>query len=305
MTQEHQPTPEYLSHLEWQIRTSFRRKDRFALPLSRNGRSGVRTTLLVVLAGFLGAGAVIATDEVQQSRAQEVLLVRVQGQQRVAALQLEMARANLDELRRRYDQGLLGREQLMGAELPVRDAEAHLATLRLDEEEIRSSGRAPQNDISAPLVRGRDFVTERLLLQVATVQERVANVEERLDWMQEAADAGVLALEELERFRPPLGELESEISGVQQRIVLRGRFLAGELSAGEAEAELELMDTRVQLQRLEGTYERVRREMQSVERGVERGLVHESQLERMRFQLLQVEFEMETLRRTLALLQGG
>jgi hypothetical protein len=38
---------------------------------------------------------------------------------------------------------------------------------------------------------------------------------------------------------------------------------------------------------------------------VDRGLVHESRLERMRFQLIQVEFEMEMLRETLALLQGG
>lgn len=305
MTQDHQPTPEYLSHLEWQIRTSLRRADRFALPMNQNGGTRARMALLVILAGFLGAGAVVATDEVQQSRAQEVLLVRVQGQQRIAALQLDMARTNVDEMRRQYDQGLLSREQLMGAELPVRDAEAHLAMLQLDEEEIRSSGRAPQNEISAPLVRGRDFVTERLLLQVATAQGRVSIVEERLDWMQKAADAGLLSLEELERFRPPLGEMEAEISGIQQRIALRRRFVYGELSAGEAEAELEMMETRVQLQSLEGTYGRVRQEMQSVERDVERGLVHESQLKRMRFHLLQLEFEMEMLLRTLALLQGG
>lgn len=305
MTQEHQPAPEYLSHLEWQIRTSLRRKDRFALPMNRNDGARARVAFLVILAGFLGAGAVIATDEVQESRAQEVLLVRVQGQQRIAALQLEMAQTNLDDMRRRYDQGLLGREQLIGAELPVRDAEAHLATLQLDEEEIRTSGRAPQNEISAPPVQGRDFVTERLLLQLASAQERLANVEDRLDWMQDAVDAGVLAPAELAQFRPPLAEMESEISGMHQRIALRQRFLSGEVSAREAEAELEMMETRVQLQRLEGTYERARRELQSVEEGVERGVVQDSQLQRVRFHLLQVEFEMETLRRTLSLLQGG
>lgn len=305
MNQEHQPAPEYLSHLEWQIRTSLRRKDRFALPMNRSDGARARMAFLVILAGFLGAGAVIATDEVQESRAQEVLLVRVQGQMRIAALQLEMARTNLDDMRRRYDQGLLGREQLMGAELPVRDAEAHLATLRLDEEEIRSSGGAPQNEISAPPVQGRDFVTERLLLQLASAQERLANVEERLDWMQDAVDAGVLAPAEVDQFRPPLVEMESEISRMHQRIALRQRFLSGEVSAREAEAELEMMETRVQLQRLEGTYERARRELQSVEEGVERGVVQDSQLQRVRFHLLQVEFEMETLRRTLSLLQGG
>ena len=305
MIQEHQPDPEYLSHLEWQVRTSLRRKDRFALPMTQNGGRRGRTIVLIALSAFLGAGAVVATDEVQQSRAQEVLLVRVLGQQRIAALQMEMALANLDDIQRQFDEGLIGQEQRIGAELPVREAEAQLAVLRLDEEEIRSSGRAPQNEISAPLVGGRDFVTERLLVRVAAAQERLSTVEERRDWMQEAADAGLVEPREAEQFRPPLIEMEAEIDGIRQRIDLRQRFAAGELTPGEAEAELEMMDTRVQLQRLELMHERISREMQSVEEGVDRGLVHESQLDRMRFHLIQVEFEMEMLRETLALLQGG
>jgi hypothetical protein len=305
MIQQHQPTPEYLSHLEWQVRTSLRRKDRFALPVTRNGGRRGRTIALIALSAFLGAGAVMATDQVQESRAQEVLLVRVQGQERIAALQLEMARANLDDIRKRHEEGLIGREQLIGAELPVREAETHLMTLGLDEEEIRSSGRAPQNEISAPLAGGRDFVTERFLLQVATARERLSTFEERLDWMQEAVDAGLVEPGEAEQLRAPLTEMEAEIAGMQQRIALRQRFVSGELTAGEAEAELEMMDTRVQLQRLELTHERISRELHSVEEAVDRGLVHESQLERVRFQLIQVEFEMETLQETLALLQGG
>jgi hypothetical protein len=305
MIQEHQPDPEYLSHLEWQVRTSLRRKDRFALPVTRSGGKSGRTIALIALSAFLGAGAVVATDEVQQSRAQEVLLVRVLGQQRIAALQMEMALANLDDIQRQFDDGFIGREQRLGAELPVREAEAHLAILQLDEEEIRSSGRAPQNEISAPLVGGRDFVTERLLVQVAAAQERLSTVEERRDWMLEAVDAGLVEPREAEQFRPPLIEMEAEIAGMYERIALRLRFVSGELTPGEAEAELEMMDTRVQLQRLELMQQRISQEVRSVEEAVDRGLVHESQLERMRFRLMQVEFEMEMLRETLALLRGG
>ena len=305
MNEEHQPDPEFISHLEWQVRTSLTRGNRFSLPAPRNGKGRARMILLVVLSGFLGAGAVMAKGEVQESRAQGVLLIRVQGQQRIAALQLEVALAILNDIREQYGEGLISRGQLIGAELPVREAEAHLMRLRLDEEEIRKSGKPPQNDISAPRVGGRDYVTERLVVQMATAQERLSSVEERLAWMEEEVESGVVGPEFAEQFRTPIAEMEAEIAGMQERVALRQRYVAGDLTAGEAETALEITDAESQLQRHRLAHERLSRELRSVEEAVEAGLVPESQLERFLLQLTQVELEMEMLQRTLVLLRGG
>ncbi len=162
MTEKHQPDPEFLGHLKWQVRTASQRQDRFSDPTQPTGWAGAKMIGLVLISAFFGAGAVMATDAVQESRTQEILLTRIQSEIQMASLQLQMTQEALDEVNRQVDQGLVPQEASRQAEVGVQQGQIHIQRLSLDREEILASGKEPNNHLSAPLVGGRDFVSARL-----------------------------------------------------------------------------------------------------------------------------------------------
>ena len=78
MSDQHQPRPEFLSHLEWQIQTALQRRDRFAEPVRNGNWTTLRIVLLVLGSVFMGAAGAVATEEVQESRLRDLLLAQIQ-----------------------------------------------------------------------------------------------------------------------------------------------------------------------------------------------------------------------------------
>ena len=72
----HEPDSQFVEHLEWQIRSSLRRRDRFALPVPSGALRVARTAALVLLSLMGGAGAVVAAERIQDSRERELLLAQ-------------------------------------------------------------------------------------------------------------------------------------------------------------------------------------------------------------------------------------
>lgn len=305
MTMRHQPNPEFVSNLEWQIKTSLQRKDRFSQPVKQGGAAKARTIFLVLLSGFIGAGAVVASEQVQQSREKEILLVRVQGQQRIAGLQLQMAQANLSEVEERFELGVITEDHMLGVRATVQAVESEIQALRLDEEEIRISGKSPNNELSAPLFGGQDFVTERLRLQLATAQDHSAIFRQRLAWTMDAAAAGLIGADSERQAQASVAFSETEVSGIREKMMLRKRFLDGELTAAEVEAGVEIENAERQLKSDRLTYDLLRQEIDAAIDAVETGRMAESSLKHLRLQLMQLELDMEILQQTLELLREG
>ena len=92
-------------------------------------------------------------------------MTQVEGDLRLAGLQLQIARNQLEEVERMHEVGVVEEQALLESRVQARQAEAEYMKLSLDVEEIRVSGKEPQNEMSAPLVDGRDFVAERLGLR--------------------------------------------------------------------------------------------------------------------------------------------
>jgi outer membrane protein TolC len=260
---------------------------------------------LVLLSAFLGAGAVWATEQVQDQRLQEVLLARIEGQLRIAQLQVEVVGLALEEARREYDQGLIGEEALLSAQLRYHEAEMQVARLRLDSHEVRATGREPQGDISAPLVGGRDFITERLQLQVAFAQEHLATLEKRVNRTQTLVEVGALSTESLGDLMLAMEEALYSLEMIQERMALRQRFLKEGMTAEEAEVELQRVEAFRRLEVQTQAYENARQHFQRIEDLVERGLAPQSELAQARIQFLQLELELELVHRTMEALGSG
>ncbi len=307
MTEPHEPNHDFLSNLEWQVKTSLQRTNRFSQPVRQKGAGRAGTIVLVFLSAFIGAGAVLASEQVQQSRAKEILLLRIQGQQRIAALQREMALANFQDVEERYDNGLVQEEDLVIARLPLQEAEGHIQALHLNEEEIRASGEAPNDEITAPLVDGRDFVTERLRLDLEKAMGRLSLFENRLGWAMDAMESGRLAPESdhVRQAEASVVFSEADVAGIQEKMALRQRFLDGKITAPEVEAGLEIKEAESRLERHRLDYDLIYGQMGEAIEAVEAGYMAEASLEQLRLQLMQLELEMEILQRTLELLKGS
>ncbi|MGD8360410.1 MAG: hypothetical protein PVJ04_03190, partial [Gemmatimonadota bacterium] len=62
MSQNHQPDPEFVSHLEWQVRTALRREERFAQPVQSRSGGRMKIVTLVLVSALFGAGGVVVKD---------------------------------------------------------------------------------------------------------------------------------------------------------------------------------------------------------------------------------------------------
>jgi len=215
---ETQPDPEFLAHLEWQVRTEARRESRFAKPAPAIGWRRLRAAAVLVLALGLGAGGVFAAQELADAR-------------------LRMATQERDELRASFEAGAIGAGECAQAERERQQLEHARARLLNEAAEVAQTGREPSDRISAPLVGGRDFVRERLELAASDARARMQGAEERKALAEERHAAGVTTDTDLseagQRCKQALGLQKL----LERRLALRAAFLDGRSSALEVELD--------------------------------------------------------------------
>ena len=153
-----------------------------------------------------------------------------------------------------------------------------LERTRLDYLEIQASGNPVRNQLSAPLVAGRDFVSERLRLELAALHDRVRMTRSTLQQAEREVATGVsdgrsVGHVQLEIFVDSsndksgrkgklivsdgrsVGQMQHEISmwetemrDVEQQLDLRASYLAGRQSAQEVAARARLLQARSRLE---------------------------------------------------------
>lgn len=299
MKNYHQPRPEFISHLEWQIRTAVQRRDRFAAPVRQNHWPKMRSAALILVSVLCGAAGVLATEEIQDIKTREMLLAQVEGQIRIVELQMQLVRTHLAEIQEQHQDQLVGEEAVLAATIKCREVEAEFARLRLDQEEIRISGKEPQNAISAPLIGGRDFVTERLRLQLSVAQEHASVIEKRLARLRALEDSGLINTAEVEKVMAEFMEASNRAEYFRYMIRARQRFIKGELTGEEVEREVELSEARNQLESKRLLFETARNRFSRIKSLLESGAVNESELMRSQLELLEREVELQLLQMRL------
>ena len=295
MTENHQPDPEFVSNLEWQVRTALRREHRFAEPVESRSGGRMKIATLVLVSALFGAGGVVVKDEVQEARRTEILLAEVEGEQRLAEMEMEIVRIQLADVQERHENGLVSEEALLNALAQLRRVELHLDRLGLNEQEIRATGREPRDDLAAPLVRGEDLVTERLQLDVSAALEELGLAQAQLARMQELQESGMAAEEDVLHALTGVEQIQAHVDAIQRKIELREEVLEGRMSATAAEAELELAEVEGELRVLEEEREWASSRLQHTMDRVNMGTSSDWELRGVQLQLLRIETRMEVL----------
>ena len=248
MTDPYQPTSEFVDTLGQELHSALRRQKKFGDPATTAPTRALRgqmrllfcVALLAVVSICLGGAAAFAVVKKRDRQAAVLNVAR-------AATQLEFAeqRATSFHFEFEFDYAFhfefgeppaperddaedMADEELMALELEALSLDTQVLIRALDLEEVTLTGRAPNNSLSAPLVDDRDFVLERLELELEIA-------EGRLDLLTSQAEAE--GLDELDQLIL-LGEVElAETYDAQlfRSMLSRESFLDGELSAGQLE----------------------------------------------------------------------
>ena len=117
----------------------------------------------------------------------------------------------------------------------VTEAEAELKSIELDIAEIRATGREPMHTLSAPLISGRDFVTERWRVEMAVPAAALALEKMRAQAARSRFEVGMAKTMEVEAAETRVIELEAAVEVFERKIGIRQTFLKGGLPAAVAE----------------------------------------------------------------------
>lgn len=305
MPQHHEPNPEFVAHLEWQLRTALQRQERFSTPVRRERGGTMKLASVVLVSALMGAGGMAVKDEVQQSRAQEILLAQVETEIRLAELQVDAVGAQLHQIEARVEDQVEREDALLAARAAWTEATVHLERLRLDRDEIRVTGRAPDDALSAPLVDGRDFVRERLELELRVRDERLIPVQAQVARMARLRDAGIVPEQDVIQAQTGVRQATVDRDAIQERLDIRRRFVEGSVPGGEADAQAAMADAQRDLENQRLATEIVSLHLMELERRAADGLVREGDVRQARLAVMQAQLAQELAELRIQLLRSG
>lgn len=307
----HEPDPSFLEHLEWQVRTEARRVERFAEPpVTRGGTRWLRTPLLVALlmalSAGLGAAGVTVVERVQIQREHQLVVKR-------AEVKLDMTRARLEQLvsdRERVD--LLVQRAVVSKEAFRRAQElallARFDKLRAERSltEVRATRRAIDERLTAPLVDGRDFVAERVALDLLQARSKMQELVRQRKRLKKLSAQGIVSEREASAGRVELDLARAQARLHERRLGIRWSYLDGRLALDRALLEAVRVEARMRLEVAEAQLEAARERVQAYKHQVELGDPYgvQRELERAAEDLARFEAEVQLAEIELGLIDA-
>jgi hypothetical protein len=244
--------------------------------------------LCSILTGMMASSTVAHFQEISR---RQLLLAKEETQIRLVESKLELMREQQAELARKIEAGLMPAVEKESMDGQIARLEIERQRRQLDYEEILESGRAPRDDLAAPLVDDRDFVTERLELEMQSLHRIEEQVQAEGAYIRQRVDLGLIHPQELEPFEMQLDRLTGARDELQRKMDLRARYLSGELSAEQVELQGLLQAAEQRLATAQSVAKRLRRMVSELESVHRAGLVDEAQLRQARLQLQDAEAE--------------
>lgn len=304
---QHEPTPEFAGRLESQVVNEVRRRNRQARSPRWAAWSPAQVlaavTLMVIVSAGVGGAAVAVAYEAQNNQVRDQLVSTWERRADLARQRLEMATRDYESAQVRLNVGLGGSDTVLEKGVAVAEAQAEVDLIALDLEEIRASGREPRSELSAPRVAGRDFVGERLRIQ-RSGPEKALEVARRLEKdMRLRMEIGLADQAALGATRSRVLDIETALETVQRKTRIREQFLAGLISAVEADLRGLEAEAEQRIKALGPKLELARQDVARLERRVEVGLSASVDVAEANLHRLELETELSRAELDLALIR--
>ena len=166
----HVPADEFRAKLEQSIRVAIRRESPAGVATRRRLAPFLRNAAMLAAGVVLGVGTQVASAQVQDARQRSELEAAHELDRRMAVMRVQVALEEHARVRQSFESGALSQQSLLAAATELRATQLAVSRIDLDLAEIRLTSVAPRDELWAPLVGKRDFVRERIKLDVAHAQ---------------------------------------------------------------------------------------------------------------------------------------
>ena len=294
MSGAHEPREDFVNQLELRLRADLRHRrlaaarPRMWIPQSRWALAGL---VLAVSTGSMamGGGIVAARYEARFSEQREMLLETFQQREILARQRLALATQQLRSVQQRVSVGIDPPDAVSEVQVRVTGAEAEVKSIELDIAEIRASGREPMHLPSAPLVSGRDFVTERWKVEMAVPMAALAVERARVQAARGRVDVGMANPTEVEAMATRVIELEAAVETFQRKLELRQAFLKGGVAPATADLRGLEAETDIRRRTLLHRIEAARRRVQELKGKIQVGTANPLELGEAELHLQELE----------------
>ena len=236
MSEIYEPDNQFLERLEWQLSSEYRRASRLK-PSSRKIAIPRRIVAAACMVGILmtAVAAIKAADYIQDSWRKKIEIARAETEIKLRKAHLESIRERVSRAEMRFSNGMIREEEYRMIQIAVERAELDLKKSLLNLEEVKASGETPRDELYAPLVGSRDFVSERLKIEIEMIELDSERFESRAERFKQLVAKGLAKGDELSQIQTEIASRKVMIDKIQERLDLRKRFVSGEITAQEVE----------------------------------------------------------------------
>ena len=255
----------------------------------------MRTAAVVLVSVAIGASAGVASGQIRDAARRDSLLQMARADASLVALRLNLARERLADVKRKYDVGAADATLLADADAELRAMEAQAMRARYNIEEITATAQPPRDDLNAPVIGGRDFVKDRIMLELMAAQQQLSAAEAAYSEAERRARVGAASDMAPLEAGIEVARARAAMAVLAQRLTLRKEFVergtpADQLASRLANAQLQ-QDFVVAQQELTLARERASR----VERQRAAGVAGVFDLVRAQLQVQERELELQKL----------
>jgi hypothetical protein len=212
----YRPTPEFRDYLEHEVVAEFRRV---------GSLRWLRVAAAILVCVAIGTTGGLASAQMRDAARRDSLLDAKNADAAIVAMRLDLARARLADLSSKARAGAVSAESVGAAEAELRRLEAEAFRVHLDIEEIRRASQPSRDDLNAPLVDGKDYVLERIRVDLDLAQRRLAAAEQSHLAVEKQVQVG--AASDIARIESALAvaRARGDLVVAAERQTLRREFL--------------------------------------------------------------------------------
>jgi outer membrane protein TolC len=291
----HRPTAEFRDFLEGEVIREYRRRRTFRR---------LRAAAVILVSVGVGMSATLASAQVRESSAKDSLLAAAQADAALVSMRLNLARLELEEERKQVSVGARPAGRLP-SEGMVKYLEASAAVVALNMAEIEKTAQSPRDELNAPLVSGRDFVKERMQIELMLAQDRLSLAEQKLEDATRRVRVGAATeLESADYETSALGR-RGEMAVLAEKLKARQEFLDKGTDVRELTRRVERTEVQQAIQVAQRELVNARARKSLVEQRQKVGAATKLEVLQAEMSVVIRDLEIHSLARRLKELTGG
>ncbi len=286
MNKIYEPDSQFVERLEWQLASEYRRANRLK-PAAGKVAVPRRMVVVTLLVGVLltGVAVIKAADYIKDSWRKKIEIARVETEVGLKKSRLESTLELASRAETRVSIGVIGEGEYQLVKLAAEKAALDLERSLLNRDEVKISGEAPWNELYAPVLGGRDFVSERLKVERKELERNLKQLERDWDRLKQMNEIGLVSGDELGPIQAEAAARKAMINEIQTRLDLRKRFVAGEVTAREVEIKDRKTVAESNLSQAQSKVDSLKERLEHLQSQEARGMISKTEVQQLRYAL--------------------